>query len=206
MPLKPINYNNTIIYKIVSKDITLTDSYIGHTTDLIKRKYKHKKACNNSNDNDYNNKVYKYIRNNGGWESFDVIMIEKYPCNDLNEAKRRERYYIESLKSTLNMTIPLRTDAEYYLDNKEKIKEQVKQYRIMHKEEIKIRTKEYREKNKEKIKARHSKIILCDTCMSKSTHQHTARHKRSLKHINAEKLLNEMKSIINTYKHAEIRT
>jgi hypothetical protein len=191
MPRKPINYNNTIIYKIVSKDITLTDSYIGHTTDLTKRKHGHKAACNNLKNSDYNNKVYKYIRDNGGWENFDVIMIEKYPCNDLNEAKRRERYYIESLKSTLNMTIPLRNDAEYYLDNKEKIKEQVKQYR---------------EKNKDKIKARHSKIILCDTCMSKSTHLHMARHKRSLKHINAEKLLNEMKSIINTYKNAENRT
>ena len=37
------------------------------------------------------------IRKNGGWENWCMIEIEKYPCNDKNEAKARERYWLETL-------------------------------------------------------------------------------------------------------------
>ena len=64
MPLKAINYQNTIIYKIqhIDKDDLL---YVGHTTDFTKRKSSHKRTCNNPNRN-YALKVYEMIRNNGG--------------------------------------------------------------------------------------------------------------------------------------------
>eukprot|EP01038_Epipyxis_sp_PR26KG_P014805 gene14805-19891_t len=47
-------------------------------------------------------KVYKTIIQNGGWDNWDMIELEKYPCLDANEAHGRERYYIEQLNANLN--------------------------------------------------------------------------------------------------------
>ena len=47
MPKDDIDYSNTIIYKIYCIDKTITDFYIGHTTNVTKRKYYHKSSCNN---------------------------------------------------------------------------------------------------------------------------------------------------------------
>ena len=47
MPRKEINYQKTIIYKIVSKDLNFTDVYVGHTTNFTKRKENHKSDCKN---------------------------------------------------------------------------------------------------------------------------------------------------------------
>ena len=41
-----------------------------------------------------------------------MIEIEKYPCNDNNEAKSRERYWYEELSAKLNMKIPVITNLE----------------------------------------------------------------------------------------------
>ena len=35
------------IYKIVCNDLSITDCYVGHTTDFVKRKCNHKIICNN---------------------------------------------------------------------------------------------------------------------------------------------------------------
>ena len=50
MPKNDIDYLKTIIYKIVCKDLNITDFYVGHTTNFIKRKATHKTACNNINN------------------------------------------------------------------------------------------------------------------------------------------------------------
>lgn len=47
MPKIPTDYSRTIIYKICSNDPTISDIYVGHTTDLIKRRYCHKSSCYN---------------------------------------------------------------------------------------------------------------------------------------------------------------
>ena len=75
MPKTDINYSNTIIYKIICKDISIKDIYIGHTTNFIQRKYAHKIACKTIQNN---LRLYRYIRDNGGWENWDMIQIEIY--------------------------------------------------------------------------------------------------------------------------------
>ena len=64
MPKKLIDYSKTIIYKIVCNDLTITEVYVGHTTNFIKRKAPHKYNCNNPNSKSYNFKIYNIIRNN----------------------------------------------------------------------------------------------------------------------------------------------
>ena len=121
MQNKEIDYSKTIIYKIVCKDKTITDCYIGHTTSFTKRKNQHKSCCNNEKNKEYNNIKYQYIRNNGGWNNWDMIEIEKYSCQNKDEAKERERHFIELFKSKLNIFIPTRTSKEYEKDNAEKL-------------------------------------------------------------------------------------
>jgi hypothetical protein len=135
------DYGKTVIYKIDCKNKNITDIYIGHTTCYYQRYRLHKSSCNNQTSKGYNCKIYKIIRENGGWENWDMIIIEKYPCSNITEAKERERYWIEKESSTLNVSIPNRSKKEYG---------QI--YRIIHKEELAEKSKEYRENNKDTIK------------------------------------------------------
>jgi hypothetical protein len=89
MPQKAIDYNNTVIYKLVSNDLTFKSCYVGHTTDMTRRKQRHKNSCNNENNKEYNTKKYKMIRDNNGWDEWSMIEIQKYPCNDVYEAKKK---------------------------------------------------------------------------------------------------------------------
>ena len=53
-----VNYNNSMVYKLVSNDINIKDFYIGSTVNFRRRKSEHKSRCNNSNDKCHNQKVY----------------------------------------------------------------------------------------------------------------------------------------------------
>ena len=52
------NYKNTVIYKIICKDETITDIYIGHTTNFKQRNKLHKSTCNVESLKGYNYKIY----------------------------------------------------------------------------------------------------------------------------------------------------
>jgi hypothetical protein len=170
MPRKEIDYSKTVIYKIVCNDLTVTDLYVGHTTDFVVRKYGHKSRCHNVNSKRYNLKVYQMIRANGGWDNWTMVEVEKYPCGDGNEAKAKERYYLELLNAKLNSYIPGRSNKEsgkaYRDTNKDKIKEYQKEYGKAryqengkaryqeNKEFFKDQAKKYNEGNKEAISLR----------------------------------------------------
>jgi len=103
MPKTKTNYSKTVIYKIVCDDDNVTELYVGSTTEFVKRKCGHKTSCNNEKDRNYNLKLYKMIRYNGGWENWRMIEVEKFPCNDKREAEYREEYWRKNLKAELNM-------------------------------------------------------------------------------------------------------
>ena len=147
-----VDYSKTIIYKLCCKDISVKDIYVGATTDMKSRKTVHKSVCYNTNRKDYNLKLYEYIREQGGFSNWDMIMIEKYPCKDKLESGKRERYWIEELGATLNKQVPSRTPKEYHKDNKEYRNEYTRQYHKDNKENIRQQLKQYRKDNKEKIK------------------------------------------------------
>jgi hypothetical protein len=125
-----------------------------------------------------------------------MIEIEKYACNDGNEARARERHYYDLLNSNLNTIQPFTTIGErkerniinckiynplYYQNNKEKIIEQVHKYAEANKPKIKERNTKYRDTNNDKIKAHKSKICVCE-CGLNYTHCHLQRHLRSKTH------------------------
>ena len=144
------NYSRAKIYKIISNQTD--DIYIGSTTNFKQRKSGHKGKCNNLNSPKYNCNVYKFIRENGGWENWDMVLVEYYSCETKLELEKKEREIIEKLKPTLNKNIPTRTDKEYREDSKEKKAKQSKKYREENKEKISKRKKIWCEENKEKIK------------------------------------------------------
>lgn len=135
MPKVPIDYANTVIYKIVHKDdFENTNIYIGSTTDFIRRKNNHKDCSQNLNKKSYTDKKYQYIRENGGWCDFNMVEVEKFPCNDGNEARAREEYWRQFFNAQLNSKKSFTTDQErldqmkcYYTAHKEKMNDQMKQ-------------------------------------------------------------------------------
>jgi hypothetical protein len=211
MPRKPINYAKTIIYRIVCNDVTITDSYVGHTTDYKSRKRHHKSICNNVNDKKYNLKVYQFIRANGGWKNFTMLKIENYPCKDVHEATVRERYWAEHYVATLNSNVPSRTKQEWFQQNKEQIKEYKKeyyeqnkehykewhaQYAEKHKEQILIKQKEYYEQNKKYIKEyRQSKSTHCECCNVTIKGDNWTNHCRTKKHQSNCSVTNENQTV-----------
>jgi len=131
MPKTIIDYSKTIIYRIVCRDLTIKDCYVGHTTNFIKRKQQHKNVCNNPNSKHFNCYVYKFIRNNGGWENWDIILIDTFNCNDLNEACKKEREHIELYNATLNSIMLSRKIKEYNEENNKKINKINKKVNIL---------------------------------------------------------------------------
>ncbi len=121
------DYKKSIIYKLCCKDPNITEIYVGSTTNFNRRKQGHKHACNYENAKRYNSKVYKVIRDNGNWDNWDMIQIEEYECENKRQLESKERYYIETLKSSLNGKIPTRTAKEYYQQNKDKKKQKRKE-------------------------------------------------------------------------------
>ena len=149
-----MDYSKTLIYKIEHiEDDSLV--YVGHTTNWDKRKSHHKHCCNNEKTKQNNLKLYQMMRQNGGWNNFKMIEVEKYPCNDKREAEKRECEVMKELKAIMNTNKSYLSKEdkelyveEYYENNKEQLKDYIKDYY----ENIKDKIKEYYENNKDKIK------------------------------------------------------
>ena len=159
MPSKLIDYTNTYFYKIVCKDTSIKDCYVGHTTDFTKRKSQHKRMTTTENDRHYNIYLYQFIRENGGWENWEMINIETRSCKDSLEAKTVEREFTEKLKANLNRVKAIETQEEKVIrkkqwaeDNAERVKENNRRNYLEHKEERNAYGKQYRKEHREEIK------------------------------------------------------
>jgi len=95
MPRLPIDYSKCIIYHFVCNDTSITESYVGHTTDITRRKSRHKSACCNQKSRDYNLKLYKNIRENGNWENWEMKPLEEFPCENKIQARIKEQEWID---------------------------------------------------------------------------------------------------------------
>jgi len=189
-----VNYNNSIIYKLCCKDVTITDIYVGSTTNFIQRKRAHKNSCFNENNKKYNFNVYRFIREHGGWCNWSMVQIENYNCENKRELETRERYWFEELKAKLNSKFPSRTRKEYRENNKKIIKEKKREYNENNKEIVQEYSKEYYEKNKGKAKEYYEinkqklletakQKVNCDICNKRINKSSIARHKRTQHNI-----------------------
>ena len=156
------DYSKGLIYKIECNDPSITECYYGSTINFRNRKNQHKTNCCNEKRRSYNCKVYKFIREHGGWSNWDMVLVEYYPCNTKLELERHERTFVIKNINGLNKYNPARTNEdnkkywkEYREKNKEKIKERDRLYHEVNKEKINEKQRVYhklnREVNKEKI-------------------------------------------------------
>ena len=126
------DYSKSTIYKIACKDPNIEEIYIGSTCNYVKRRWQHKSVCNNPNDKHYNQYVYQFIREHGGWENWDVYIIEQFSCNTKMQKEQVERGWIEELKPTLNKNVP----ENHQNGDESDISEYTKGYREDNKETI----------------------------------------------------------------------
>jgi len=152
------------------------DFYIGSSNNYKNRMRKHKSDCYNPNKRCYNYKLYKFIRDNGGWSEWSNIIIATVDVKDKLEQRKIEQVYIDHLEPGLNC------DRSY--QTPEQLKEWHKEWHNKNKEKIKEYQNDYRIKNREQIKEWKNKKMIC-ICGSKYTNVNKARHERSKKHINS---------------------
>jgi hypothetical protein len=212
MPKIQTDYSQAIIYKLCCKDPTISEIYIGHTTNFTQRKNNHKSNCCNENSNNYNLYVYNFIRNNGGWNNWTMVQIETYNCNNKREAEMRQRHWVETLNAELNCISPITTNEEKqkqkqnwyeekkdyilqkakdnYEENKENKLEYQKQYAEENKEKIAEQQKEYREKNKEKLSEQKKQY-------REANKEEASKANKEWRESNKEKLKDKMSQIID---------
>jgi hypothetical protein len=176
------------IYKIVCEDTSVNYTYVGSTRAFKERKYHHKSQCNNENYKHYNCKLYKTIRENGGWNNFRMVCIDEIEVDSNRKAEAKEEEHRLKLQANLNERRCHTTaeqkkeqqrecNKEYYKNNTEKIKQQRKEYQ-----------KEYRETNTEQIKEWCKTKCKCEcggtyTNAGKSQHIKSKKHKKYLEQI-----------------------
>ena len=116
MPKKPVDYTNTHFYKIVCKDLTISHCYVGHTSNFKRRQHEHKRTYYDEKDHvHYNIYLYDFIRKNGGWDNFEMILVKTQECEGSLHARQIERQYIEELNATLNkIRLPLSQKKNIY--------------------------------------------------------------------------------------------
>ena len=181
MPRKEIN--NYVFYKIIciSDDIDLC--YVGSTANWKARNHKHKSNCNNENSNNYNHKIYKTIRENGGWTNFKMVQIETREQLTKRQAEQIEEQYRVELKANMNGKRCFITEQQkqeqikksnkkycdnnkdkineqkhnYYQENRDKILEYQQNYREENMDKIKEQKQNYHQENKDKINEKASK-------------------------------------------------
>jgi len=152
MPRLPINFENTQIYRFVCNDVNITNTYVGSTTNWINRKTGHKSNCNTPNDKHHLN-VYQIIRENGGWDNWNMILVEDYPCKGKREAEQREQYWKEKYNDDMGSIRAFITEeqhaeqkakrsASYRATHRDQIIEQKAEYHATHKDQLNLKRRQ----------------------------------------------------------------
>ena len=208
MPRKEIN--DYIFYKIVCLDNSVELCYVGSTANWKARNHQHKSDCNNENCKIYNSKIYKTIRENGGWGNFKMIDIGKKEQLTKRQAEQIEDEYRVELKANMNSKRCYITEQQkidkhkennknYRNNNIDKIKEYHQKYYGENKDKILEYQQNYYEENKDKIleynqkwceenRDKFNKKVKCE-CGCKIIKQHLNKHILTPKHI---KLMNQI--------------
>ena len=129
-----------IIYEIVPLNKSVLYSYVGSTKNFRRRKFEHKSICySGNNTKKYNLPVYKFIRANGGWDSFEINPIEEIEVETKTQARIREQFFKNDRETKFQML------------------NAINPYNGLTKKE---RNKNYREQNSEKIKKREKNTAM----------------------------------------------
>jgi len=139
------DYSKGKIYTI--RTYQCDDIYIGSTTQrLCERIRDHR-----DNYKHWLNGAKKYMSSYEilKYDDYYIELLEDYPCENKQQLKRKEGEYQREM-DCVNKRIECRTTKEWYIDNKDKIKQKVKQYYNDNKDKRLEQMKEYYIDNKDK--------------------------------------------------------
>jgi len=130
------------IYKII--DNTSPMFYIGSTCypKLSQRLAKHRQHLREYEKGKTHYRAAMEILNN---DDYKIILLENYPCNNIDELHAQEQYWMDKLRCD-DMVNKINAKGVSI----EKKKEKKKEYYENNKEEISQKNKEYSEKNKKR--------------------------------------------------------
>ena len=111
--MKRIGY----VYKLYCDNVD--GFYIGSSFNMIKRKSTHKSNYNNIKRKEYNYKVYKYIRENKGFDNWKFEILVEKEFENKTALRIKEKECIKLLKPTLNINNPYQTEEEFKLQQKD---------------------------------------------------------------------------------------
>jgi len=191
------DFTNSIIYHIrhmESKEVV----YVGSTTNFSQRKAKHKHNCNHE-VKEFTYPIYCHIRNNGGFDCFELIPIKSLKLENKTQLLIAEQEEIDKHGTLVNGYKAHTTIEEhkeymkhYHQENKENInekkklyyqekKEQFKQYYQDHKQEIAEKKKQYYQKNIENNPEKYKEKAECEYCAKLLSKQYMSRHHKTCK-------------------------
>ena len=97
----------TSIYKVVCKDLSIKDTFIGSSRNLSTTAREYKIIINNGAkqkpDDQY---MFATVKANGGFAKWDLILIEEFTYKNRHELAARIRYHVEQLGASLNQPLP----------------------------------------------------------------------------------------------------
>lgn len=168
-----VDYSKTKIYRIPVGN----ENYYGHTTQpLCKRKKSHKSDFTK----EPNRKIYKAMREaNMTADDIELILVEDYPCKSMEQAKARERYYIENF-GTLNATVPFKEGMT--------IKEYNREYRANNRDSRSAYLREYRANNRDEVRAKHREYLR--EYRANNREEYNAKHREYMRKYRSKKIEN----------------
>ena len=153
-------YANGQIYWIHCRDAKINQFYVGSTCNFYDRRSTHIDNCYNPKSKAYNSPVYKYIRDNGGWNNFKMDTIEPFPCDNKLELLINEQEWINILEPKLNK-------VNAYNSPEMKLQQQIANPDNPYFRNIFQRTQHKRE------------VIQCDKCDRTYTRDNKSHHQKS---------------------------
>lgn len=135
------DYSCAVVYKIVCKDTNISFVYVGSTCNYRMRLSHHKSDYFNVNSPRYKLPLYEFMRVNGDWTNFEVVIVEEFPCNNKRELEEREQHWKVVCGDNMGLKKAHIT--------KDQIKEEAHKNYVENREARLKRAKEYYEQNKE---------------------------------------------------------
>ena len=165
-------------------------------------------------------KLYQFI-NDIGWDNIKYEVIEEVETDEKIEARKRERFWIDTIEPSLNKCLPCRTNQQYREDNKEELKfrrnianlskrnthnKNSLNYYYKNIEKITQQRIKYRMDNVETVKKNRAITFTCGcgstiTCGAKVKHLKSKKHSTEL----LKNILLMKSKIIHRNKNIDIR-
>ena len=176
--MKKVDFKQAKIYRIEVMNDATAPMYIGSTTKkyLSQRLSGHRSQFQRWKQGNRRSVSTSYkLFDEYGVDNCNIVLIEDYPCDNVNALRAREGFHIRNTPNCVNRYIAGRSKKEWRRTN-EKYLEYSREYSRAH-------SHEYYMANKEEILKRRSTKHDCE-CGGRYTNRHRLVHLRSKLHQN----------------------